>query len=57
LGAIRAEQDEAMGEILIVLTVDDIAKVHVDLDDEYEGSNWSWARDTGAAEEEGPAGA
>lgn len=57
LGAIRAVQEELMGEILIELTVDDIAQVYVDLDDEYEGSNWSWARDESAGEEEGPTGA
>jgi segregation and condensation protein A len=39
LGAIDALQEEPMGEILIVLAVDDVGDVHVDLDDEYEGGS------------------
>jgi len=59
LGAIQAVQEEAMGEIMIELVVDDIAKVHVDLDDDYEGTDWSWPRgeeggDEGVAADEDP---
>lgn len=38
LGAIDAVQDQRFGEIRIVLLANDIADVHVDLQDEYEGS-------------------
>ncbi len=38
LGAIDAVQDQRFGEIRIVLLADDIVDVHVDLQDEYEGS-------------------
>jgi len=38
LGAIEAVQEETLGPILIVLTVDDVRDVTIDLLDEYEGT-------------------